>query len=91
MNPDEAAFAIVMALHHGHNDEAARILCDLVPPRCQHCDPDEQYDSGGTIASVVVCLALALDQAWLEQCDTDGVPFDEFAHHAGTWLAGRTL
>ena len=74
MNPDQAAFAIVMALHHGHNDEAARILCDL--------------DAGET-ASVVVCLALALDQAWLEQSDSDGVPFDEFAHHAGTWLAGR--
>lgn len=72
MNPDTAAFAIVMALHHGHNDEAASILCEL--------------DAGET-ASVVVCLALALNQAWVEQCDDDGVPFDEFAHLAGTWLA----
>jgi len=76
MNPDQAAFAIVMALHHGHNDEAARILCEL--------------DAGET-ASVVVCLALALNVAWVEQCEMDGVPFDEFAHHAGTWLAERML
>jgi hypothetical protein len=27
--------------------------------------------------------------AWMEQCEDDGVPFDEFAHHAGNWLAGR--
>ena len=72
MNPDEAAFAIVMALHHGHNDIAAQILCGL--------------DAGET-ASVVVSLALALDVAWMEQCEADGVPFDEFAHHAGNWLA----
>ena len=76
MNPDQAAFAIVMALHHGHNDEAARILCDL--------------DAGET-ASVVVCLALALNDAWVEQCEDDGVPFDVFAHHAGTFLAERML
>ena len=75
MNPDEAAFAIVMALHHGHNDIATQILCAL--------------DAGET-ASVVVSLALALDVAWQEQCEDDGVPFDEFAHHAGTWLAGRS-
>ena len=74
MSPDTAAFAIVMALHHGHNDEAARLLCEL--------------DAGET-ASMVVCLALALDQAWMEQCEDDGVPFDEFAHTAGVWLAGR--
>jgi hypothetical protein len=76
VNPDEAAFTIVMALHHGHNDTAAQILCAL--------------DAGET-ASVVVCLALALDVAWMEQCETDGVPFDEFAHHAGAFLAERSL
>ena len=74
MNPDQAAFAIVMAFHHGHVDEVASILCEL--------------DAGDT-ASVVVCLALALNQAWVEQCEADGVPFDEWAHNAGTWLAER--
>ena len=74
MNPDSLAFAIVMAFHHGHTDEVARILCEL--------------DAGQT-ASVVVALALALDQAWVEQCEDDGVPFDVFAHHAGTWIAER--
>jgi hypothetical protein len=72
MTADWDAFAIVMALHHGHNDTAAQILCDL--------------DAGET-ASVVVCLALALARAWREQCEVDGVPFDEFAHRFGSWLA----
>jgi hypothetical protein len=76
MTADSIAFALVMALHHGHNDEASRILCEL--------------DHGQT-AAVAVLLAMSLDQSWTELCEYDGVPFEEFAHHAGQWLAERAL
>ena len=63
-----------MALHDDLYDEASRILCEL-----------DVYET----ASVVVCLALGLNQAWLEICEADGVPFDEFAPRFGLWLAAQ--
>jgi UDP-N-acetyl-D-mannosaminuronic acid transferase (WecB/TagA/CpsF family) len=78
MNPDQIAFALVMAVHHGYFDQAEAMIVDLLEPV-----------NAETAASVLVDLAMALNQAWIEQCETDGVPFDEFSHHAGNWLAER--
>jgi hypothetical protein len=77
---DREAFALVVALHNGQTEAAAQMLSDL-------CDDE---DGGATlqhIVAVCVVLALTLNEAWVEQCEADGVSFEEFVETAGLWLA----
>ncbi len=79
---DRLAFALVVALHNGNNDAAAAMLNDLV-----EINEDGTYNLE-PIAAVCGVLALSLDQAWIEQCEMEGVSYDEFVKVSGLWLAG---
>ena len=70
---DRLAFALVVALHNEETEAAALMLHDMEP---------------ADMASLCVVLALSLDQAWIEQCEMEGVSFDEFVKVSGLWLAG---
>jgi hypothetical protein len=80
---DREAFALVVALHNGNTDAAAQILEDLAVVR------DDGLVNLDPLAGVCVVLALTLNEAWVEQCEADGVSFEEFVETAGLWLAQR--
>ena len=72
---NHTAFALVVAIHNGADEEARRMLGELTP---------------ADLAGVAVILAMSLDEAWIDLCERDGVTFDELAHHTYLWLAQRT-
>ena len=71
---NHTAFALVVAIHNGADEEVRRMVAELTP---------------SDLAGVAVILAMSLDEAWIDLCERDGVEFDELAHHAGLWLAQR--
>jgi hypothetical protein len=79
---DREAFALVVALHNGQTEAAAQMLSDL-------CEMDDDGVTLQHITAVCVVLALTLNEAWMEQCEADGVSFEEFVETAGLWLAQR--
>ena len=72
---DWLAFALVMAVHHKDNDEEGRLIWELMN------DPR-------TLVQVLGRLTSAVDRAWIERCEADGVSFEVFAQVFGLWLAG---
>jgi hypothetical protein len=70
---DQQAFALVVALHNGQKEAAEGMLRDATI---------------GDLCGICVTLGMSLLQEWVESCEAEGVPFDEFVKNAGLWLAG---
>ena len=57
---NHTAFALVVAIHNGADEEVRRMVAELTP---------------SDLAGVAVILAMSLDEAWIDLCERDGVEF----------------
>lgn len=69
---DQLALGLVAAVHRDDNKGASLLLHEL------------EWDD---LMALSIILAAALERAWLELCDHEGVDFVEFIQESGVWLA----